>query len=58
MKFPKPEIGVAHMMVEWAPTVPRRLTKKEARQYRSGRDAAVAELLKQMGGGSGMIVEV
>jgi hypothetical protein len=41
--------GVVHSAVEWVPDVPRRLSKKEWRQYRSGRDAAVAELSRLTG---------
>jgi hypothetical protein len=36
--------NVTHVACEWHPTVPSRLTKKELAQYRSGRDAALAEL--------------
>jgi hypothetical protein len=45
--------------MEWYPNIPRHLSKKELKQYRAGRDAAMAELLKLMGGsGAGLIVEV
>lgn len=37
---------------EWSPDVPppRSLTKKEAREYRSGRDAFLQELAATLGG--------
>jgi hypothetical protein len=57
--MPKPHQGIATSAAcEWSPTVPTRLTKKELRQYRAGRDAAADELLKMMGGGNGLMVEV
>lgn len=45
LTVPAPRIGSAvTMVVEWTPTVPRRLTKAELRAYRAGRDAALADL--------------
>lgn len=41
------EVGCA--VVEWAPDVPRRLSGSELRQYRRGRDAAMAELVARAG---------
>ena len=38
-----------YMTIEWAPDMPRRLSKREWRQYRGGRNAAVAELAKGAG---------
>lgn len=40
---PKPG-AVVHAVVEWSPTVPSRLTDDELREYRLGRDAALAEI--------------
>jgi len=40
--------GLTNIVAEWSPTVPRRLTKKELRQYRAGRDAAALDLAKLM----------
>jgi len=37
------------MSCEWEPTVPRRLSKREWREYRAGRDAAFAELCRVIG---------
>jgi|APTNR8051073442_1049403.scaffolds.fasta_scaffold00566_9 hypothetical protein len=38
--------------MEWYPAVPdRRLNKREAADYRRGRDAALAEVAKTIGGG-------
>ena len=40
---------VGHAAFEWAPNMPRRLSRREWRQYRSGRDAAFAELFEEIG---------
>lgn len=42
---------------DWHPTVPERLTQRELRQYRTGRDAALGELGECLGG-SVLVVEV
>lgn len=39
----------ACLVAEWSPTVPRRLSKKEMRQYRKGRDEAIMEVTRQTG---------
>ena len=49
--------GVLHMAAEWEPDVPRRLSKREWKQYREGRDKVFAELCEQTGL-RGMMVEV
>ncbi len=50
LTVPRPvQGGVAIMVMEWAPTVPSGLSRKERRQYRAGRDAAIAELAKTLG---------
>lgn len=49
--------AVSHMVVEWSPAVPRRLSKRELRQYRAGRDALVAEAAAALGGPA-LVVEV
>lgn len=50
LTFPRPRSGEALMMTaEWDPDPPRRLTVKELRAYRRGRDAAVAELAAELG---------
>ena len=36
--------SVSHMVVEWWPDVPAGLNRSEWRQYRKGRDKALAEL--------------
>jgi hypothetical protein len=48
--IPQPVIGaVSHSVVEWEPDRPRRLSKREWRQYRAGRDAIYAELSVMLG---------
>jgi hypothetical protein len=45
-----PERGAAMVVrAEWSPTVPKRLTKKEIRQYRAARDDMVAEIARLTG---------
>ena len=45
-----PKIGaVVNMVVEWFPNAPTRFSPREWRQYRHGRNAAVAELARQTG---------
>lgn len=49
---------VTMLTVEWEPDLPkRRLNKAEARDYRRGRDAVVAELARLAGGGA-LVLEV
>jgi hypothetical protein len=40
-----------------APSVPRRLSADQLRQYREGRDRAIAELAAMVGGGNVLVVE-
>ncbi len=40
---------VLHAAIEWTPDMPRRLSRREWRQYRAGRDAAFAELFEEIG---------
>jgi hypothetical protein len=48
--IPPPRQGeLRPVAFEWEPDVPRRLTKKELRDYRRGRDAAFATLAEQTG---------
>ncbi len=35
--------------IEWSPNLPRRLSRREWREYRAGRDAAFAELFAELG---------
>ena len=42
----------------WTPTKPTRFTKEEKHQYRSGRDAVMAEAFALMGGRVGLIIEM
>lgn len=45
LSVPKAKPGTAAAcVVEWSPEVPQRLTPAEWRQYRAGRDRAIAEL--------------
>ena len=43
------DYGMELEHVEWRPSMPKRLTKKEWRQYRAGRDAMVAEAARLAG---------
>ena len=56
--MPVPRRGKVHCMtIEWAPDPPQRLSKREWRQYRAGRNAAVAELAK-WAGLKAMVIEI
>ena len=48
---------VLYAAFEWNPDMPRRLSRREWRQYRAGRDAAFAELFAEIGV-RGMVLEV
>lgn len=41
---------VRSCVIEWDPSVPTRLTASEQRQYKAGRNAALAELAQHLGG--------
>ena len=50
MTVPRPRPGsVISLATEWAPSAPSRLSSKELRQYRNGRDAALAEVSRALG---------
>ena len=50
MTAPQIRIGQVGMAtIEWAPDMPRRLSRRELKQYRTGRDAAFAELCADLG---------
>jgi hypothetical protein len=58
MTFPRPQRGaVLCMATEWSPSVPRRLSAAQMREYRSGRDRALVELAGMLGGGNVLVVE-
>ncbi len=40
---------VLHAAFEWTPDMPRRLSRREWKQYRKGRDAAFADLFAELG---------
>ncbi len=40
---------VIYPAIEWSPNLPRKLSRREWRQYRTGRDAAFAELCRDLG---------
>ncbi len=40
---------VLHAAFEWYPNMPRRLSRREWKQYRKGRDAAFADLFAELG---------
>jgi hypothetical protein len=42
---------------EWSPSMPGRLSADEMRQYRAGRDQALAELAGTIGGGGVLVLE-
>ncbi len=48
---------VLHAAFEWSPNMPRRLSRREWKQYRAGRDAAFAELFAELGI-RGVVLEV
>ena len=46
----RPEPGaVVNAVVEWSPSEPARLTNDEWKQYRQGRNRAIAELAAELG---------
>ena len=50
LTVPRPRPGdVLHAVMEWAPEQPRRLSSSQMRQYRRGRNQAVAEVAQQLG---------
>lgn len=42
--------AVGNAVAEWSPSQPKRLTSKERREYRAGRDNALAEIAGELGG--------
>lgn len=59
MSIPRFQPGeILPVIVEWSPRVPSRLTKREAQDYRRGRDLAIAEAARLSGGGGVLTVEV
>jgi 2-phospho-L-lactate transferase/gluconeogenesis factor (CofD/UPF0052 family) len=48
MQRPRPG-ALTNCTIEWAPAQPARLTPDELRQYRSGRDQALAEISAELG---------
>ncbi len=50
LTIPRPKLhGVVTMVAEWAPDMPKRLNRREWRQYRKGRDKTLAELSRDLG---------
>ena len=50
MTAPKLRNGeVAMATIEWLPTIPSKLSRREWKQYRTGRDAAFTELCADLG---------
>ncbi len=50
LTIPHPKSGgLVCMVAEWAPDMPKRLNRHEWRQYRQGRDKAIAELSRDLG---------
>ena len=49
LTIPTPRRGaIVCMTCEWSPDLPHRLNRREMRQYRRGRDAAVADLARRL----------
>jgi hypothetical protein len=42
---------MCQLSAEWRPGLPKRLSHKEWKAYRAGRDALMAEVAKMLGGG-------
>ncbi len=58
MTAPKLRNGqVAMATIEWLPTMPSKLSRREWKQYRTGRDAAFAKLCADLGI-RGMLCEI
>jgi len=58
MTAPKLRNGqVAMATIEWSPIMPSKLSRREWKQYRTGRDAAFAELCGDLGI-SGLLCEI
>jgi hypothetical protein len=49
--------GTATAVIEWTPSVPKRLTAAEWAEYRAGRNAAAASLAAELGGAA-VVVEL
>lgn len=50
MTVPRPQPGrPVHLAIEWSPTMPRRLSRGELAQYRAGRNAAIADVARELG---------
>lgn len=51
LSCPKLKPGnTAAACVEWEPEIPQRMTAAEAIKYRAGRNAALADLARELGG--------
>ncbi len=58
MTVPQTRSGqVAFAAIEWHPDMPRRLSRRELKQYRNGRDTAFADLCGNLGI-RGMLCEI
>lgn len=55
MTIPRSGSGLLAATVEWEPYLPKRLTDAELRQYRAGRDAALAEMAAELGVTVGLV---
>lgn len=50
MAVPRPQPGQpVHLVIEWSPAMPRRLSGDELDEYRAGRDAALADVARELG---------
>lgn len=56
LSCPRPRPGqVQAAVIEWHPEIPQRLTAAEVEAYRAGRDAAMRDLARRMGGRAGVV---
>lgn len=49
LSLPMNPAGLMHAVIEWEPSVPRRLSRAELREYREGRARALCELAAETG---------
>jgi hypothetical protein len=56
LSVPRPKPGKPlHVCIEWDPSPPSQLSTSEWREYREGRNAALADLAAELGIGVGVV---
>lgn len=55
LSLPRSATGIVHAVVEWAPDLPRHLTRTEMRAYRRGRAKALAAMAAETGRAVGVV---